>query len=105
VKTIRRASGTRFGITNSYPEYQKSAYVPSHESGRARVWILNSKGKLEPVFVRTGISDGRFTEITTDELKPGDQIVMGVSSNSDAGTEQARSPLTGSQPRMGGDRR
>jgi len=100
-QTTRPTSGTRFGITYKYPEYQKSAYVPSHQSGRGRVWIMTNSGKLQPVFVRTGVSDGRFTEITSDELKPGDQIVLGVSSNSDSGTEQTRSPLTGPGQRMG----
>ena len=97
--------GTKFGITIRYPEYEKSAYIPSHASGRARVWILNSKGKLEPIMVVTGLTDGRLTEITTDQLKPGDQIVMGVTSN-DASGDQARSPFSpqGGQMRGGGFR-
>jgi multidrug efflux pump subunit AcrA (membrane-fusion protein) len=104
-QTTRPPSGTRFGITNIYPEYQKSAYVPSHQSGRGRVWLLNSSGKLQPVFVRTGVTDGRFTEITSDELKPGDQIVMGVSSNSESASGQTANPLTGQGQRpMGGMR-
>jgi len=95
---------TKFGITQMFPEYQKSVYVVQHDAGRARIWILNSKGKLEPVFVRTGVTDGRFTEISTSELKPGDQVVLGVSVIGETVTEQARSPLTGGGQgqRMGG---
>jgi HlyD family secretion protein len=85
---------SRFGITQVFPEYQKSAYVVSHQSGRARVWIMNAQGKLDPVFVRTGVTDGRFTEVTSQTLKAGDQLVLGATSN-DTGADQARSPLTG----------
>ncbi len=104
--TKRPPQGTKFGITQVFPVYEKSAYVPLHQAGRARIWILNAKGKLEPVFVRTGVTDGRYTEITSSDLKPGDQIVMGVSSNSDETTAQTTSPLMtrqgGGGPMRGG---
>jgi hypothetical protein len=95
------ASGgaTKFGITQLYAQYQKSPYVANHQSGRARIWILNAQKKLEPVFVRTGVTDGRFTEITTDSLKPGDQIVLGATSTSEVASA---SPLSGTQQRPGG---
>jgi HlyD family secretion protein len=96
-----------FGVTSNFPEYQKNAYVPSHQSGRGKVWVLKSNGLLESVSVRTGLNDGRFTEITTVKLKPGDQVVLGATSNNDSGTEQVKSPLSGStqqQPRGGGFR-
>ena len=91
--------GTKFGITQLYAQYQKSPYVANHQSGRARIWILNAQKKLEPVFVRTGVTDGRFTEITTDSLKPGDQIVLGATSTSEVASA---SPLSGAQQRPGG---
>jgi HlyD family secretion protein len=84
----------KFGIASNYPEYQKSAYIPSHQSGRGRVWILKSNGLLESVFVRTGLNDGRFTEINSMRLKPGDQIVLGATSENGATTQQVQSPLT-----------
>jgi HlyD family secretion protein len=96
-----KSSGTPFGITQRFPEYEKSSYVPQHQSGRGRIWILNAKGKLEPVFVLTGVTDGKFTEITSSVLKAGDQIVLGVSSTSEvAATTQ--NPLTGGQQRPPG---
>jgi HlyD family secretion protein len=93
-----------FGVTSNYPEYQKNIYVPSHFSGRGRIWLLKSNGLLESVSVRTGLNDGRFTEITTSKLKPGDQIVLGAVANSDAATGQVTNPLAGSgqQQRPGG---
>ncbi len=94
---------TTFGITQTFPEYEKSPYIADHQSGFGRVWILNADKKLEPVYVRTGLSDGKFTEITTDKLKPGDQIVLGISSGEDdAANQQMRSPLSGQQQGPGG---
>ena len=96
-KPKSRISGddSKFGIVSNYPEYQKSAYTPSHQSGRGRVWILKTNGLLESVFVRTGLNDGRFTEINSMRLKQGDQIVLGATSNNDASSQQVQSPLTG----------
>jgi len=85
-----------FGITQMFPEYEKSPYVPQHEAGRGKVWILNVQGKLDPVFVVTGVTDGKFTEISARELKVGDQIVLGVSTNSEVATTQ--NPLAHSDP-------
>ena len=91
--------GTKFGITQLYAQYQKSPFIPNHQAGRARIWILNAQKKLEPVFVKTGVTDGRFTEITTDKLNPGDQIVLGATSTSEVASA---SPLSGGQQRPGG---
>jgi hypothetical protein len=46
------------------------------------------------VLVKTGVSDGRYTEVTSPDLKPGEQIVVGVESSADGTGNQARSPLT-----------
>jgi len=84
----------KFGIASNYPEYQKSAYTPSHQSGRGRVWILKSNGLLESVFVRTGLNDTKNTEINSSRLKPGDQIVIGATSDNNTTSQQVQSPLT-----------
>ena len=86
-----------YAIINNYPQYEKSSYVPTDQFGRGRVWILNSKGKLEPLFVRTGLNDGKSTEIFSDKLTEGQQIVIGADSNGDQATPQSRNPLAGQQ--------
>jgi HlyD family secretion protein len=91
--------GTKFGITQLYPQYQKSPYVPNHLAGRARIWVLNLQNKLKPVFVRTGITDGRYTEITTDSLKPGDRIVLGATSTSEMASASPLQPQGPGGPR------
>jgi HlyD family secretion protein len=41
------------------------------------IYLLAPDKKLKPVPVRTGISDGRFTQIVEGDVKPGDPIVVG----------------------------
>ncbi len=97
-RALRMPQGdTAFGITAKYPEYEKNNYVPHGPSVRARLWIVNSRGLLEPLFVRTGISDGRFTEVSGRDLKPGETIVLGVTGNGDV-EAAARTPLMGGGP-------
>jgi HlyD family secretion protein len=92
----RNATGdaAKFGIVSNFPEYEKSVYDPASISGRGRVWILKPSGLLEQINVRTGLNDGRYTQITSMRLNPGDQLVLGASSG-DVAADQARSPLTG----------
>ncbi len=90
-----------YGITPRFPEYEKSMDLQPHHVGRGRIWVLNASGKLEPLSVRTGVTDGRFTEITSSSLKTGDQIVLGASATGDA-VADTKSPLTGGQARPGG---
>ncbi len=101
----RPSSEARYGIDNIFPEYQKSAYTPSRQVTRGRVWILNSHGKLEPIVVRTGLSDGRQTEISADSLKSGDQIVVGATAKAELASKNGANPLAPTQQRpMGGGR-
>lgn len=41
------------------------------------VYRLDENAKPRPVKVRTGISDGRFTQVVEGELRPGDRVVVG----------------------------
>lgn len=44
--------------------------------GLGRVFVLKA-GKLSRLEVKTGITDGKFTEIASDALQPGDQLITG----------------------------
>jgi HlyD family secretion protein len=69
------------------------------------VYVVGLDGKLKPVKVKTGISDGRFTAITEGDLTDGDKIAVGFST---AKVEQAGSlpaGMGGRGPGGGGGRR
>ena len=102
VKPPRKDQQGKFGIDNRFPEYEKSSVSTVQQFLRGRVWIMNSKGKLEPVMVETGLTDGRNTEVRSATLKEGDQLVLGASSNAPA-PSSASNPLAPQQgQRMGG---
>jgi HlyD family secretion protein len=48
------------------------------ERGGQTVFILQPDGKLKPVHIRTGISDGRYTQVLDGELQDGDAVVTGA---------------------------
>jgi HlyD family secretion protein len=60
----------------------RAAAGPSRQAGRsgqvpeATVWVLDASGKPSPVQVRTGLSDGNYTEITGGDLKEGAQVLV-----------------------------
>jgi HlyD family secretion protein len=42
-----------------------------------KVWVL-AGGKLKPVMVERGVQNSRYAEVTTDRLKAGDEVVVGL---------------------------
>ena len=42
------------------------------------VYVAAASGKLRPVSVRTGITDGQWTEVLDGDLKEGDRVVAGL---------------------------
>jgi len=43
-----------------------------------RVWRLGQDDRPSPVDLRTGISDGSFTEVVSGEIKAGEQVIVGT---------------------------
>ena len=40
------------------------------------VWRIDEKGELEPVPIRTGITDGEYTELVRGDIRDGDELVI-----------------------------
>jgi HlyD family secretion protein len=61
------------------------------------VYELGSNGEPKPVEIRTGITDGRFTEVVSGDVKAGDTVIVGlVTAKADAGA--GRPPGAGGGP-------
>jgi HlyD family secretion protein len=56
--------------------------------------------KLQRVEIRTGISDGRFTEVVSGNLKPGDDVVVGLATSK----VESAAPMGGQGGPGGGQR-
>jgi len=53
------------------------------------------KSEPKPVEIRTGITDGRFTQVVSGEVKPGDTVIVGLA------TAKAAAPGTSGPPGTG----
>ena len=58
------------------------------------VWKLNPDKTLEPIQVGVGVTDFTFTAMMSGKLNPGDDLVIGQSTNK-AAAGQTRSPVSG----------
>jgi HlyD family secretion protein len=64
------------------------------------VYLMDADGKLKPVEIRTGITDGHYTQVVSGDLKVGDMIVIGL-----ATSKVESNPPPGSSNPMGGGAR
>lgn len=65
------------------------------------VYTLGADRKLTPVPIRTGITDGRFTQVVSGELKEGDAVVVGMATSK----VESAAPMGGAGGPRGGGRR
>ncbi len=85
----------RPGITGagaSFPRGQRAVARPQV------VWILGENNKLTSVPIRTGITDGHYTEVVGGNLKPGENIVIGLATSKVEGPPppgSSRGPMGG----------
>jgi len=55
-----------------------------HDGGRKQtqtVWLLGADGKPSPVEIRTGITDGRYTQVVSGPSKEGDPVIVGLATS------------------------
>jgi HlyD family secretion protein len=71
--------------------------VPAPHKRPQTVYILGSDNKLKPVEIRTGITDGHYTQVVSGDLNVGDNIVIGL-----ATSKVDSNPPPGSSNPMGG---
>ena len=50
---------------------------PGAEGAYQVVWKLNPDNSLQPLRVKTGLTDFTFTALLEGELKPGDKVIIG----------------------------
>jgi HlyD family secretion protein len=77
---------------------------PGAQSGGRQgqvIYLLGADKKLDPRFVRLGITNGRSTEVSGGDINEGDIVVIGQNDATGAKTQQPASPL-GARPPGGG---
>jgi HlyD family secretion protein len=95
------------GAQSGQPSQGGQGGQPSGAGGGQRrqgqmVWVLTGTKTIEPRFVRTGLTNGRITEIMGD-VHEGDTVVIGQNDSSGANRQQpAASPFGQQRPGGGG---
>jgi HlyD family secretion protein len=54
-----------------------AAALSRKEKGRQAVYVLSADGTPQPVQVTTGLSDGNFTAVSSNDLHAGDLVITG----------------------------
>lgn len=72
--------------------------------GAGTVYVVDA-GKPKGIRVRTGISDGSQTEVRSQELKEGMNVIAGTAVPQAGGDGQSASPFQGNTSQQGGPRR
>jgi hypothetical protein len=99
----------KYGIdqtTGSKGRGQKSgaAQAGPAQADLAVLWKVKADKSLEPVEVRTGITDHTYTavaQVVKGDLQPGDQLATGAASSNSTQQKPSSAPGMGG-PRMGG---
>jgi HlyD family secretion protein len=100
----RGAGGAGAGLGNALPGGAGGAGGSGRRGGKRQgqtVYVLGEKNALTPVWIRTGISDGHYTQVVQGKLNPGDKVVTGLATLKVQGPTNPGAP-GGGPPRMGG---
>ena len=68
----------RTGASNGNVSVSGHSAAGRGERGTQNVYLLVGAEELKPVSIRTGISDGMYTEVLEGEIKEGDRITTGL---------------------------
>jgi HlyD family secretion protein len=96
--TARPASGA------TRPAGQTRTSAPRSSSG-GTLWTIDSTGKVKPMRVRTGLTDGQKTEVQGTALAEGTQVIVsvgGATTASTTTTTPAANPFQPQRPAGGG---
>ena len=74
-------AGGPAGAASQLPRGRRGAKAGGGLARPQTVYILGPDKKPRPVDIRTGITDGRFTQIVSGDLKEGDQVVVGLATS------------------------
>lgn len=99
--TGRASRRTHSGSAPSDTSRHRQFSMNSGGQNSKTIWILTPNGKPKPLPVQTGLSDGNTTQIISDELKEGDQVIIGQKnsvSSSNGSSSQQVNPFMPSRP-------
>jgi HlyD family secretion protein len=100
-QTERLRAESRVRIAEILNPEQRARYeqMGSGRSGRStaagRVWVLDAAGAPRAVNLRTGLTDGTYTEVVGGDLPEGAQVIVGTQSGAKAPSQTKGGPRFG----------
>jgi len=70
----------------------KAAYT-SHRDNQQVVWKMTGEGEIEPVAIRTGLSDSSVTQLVSGGLKERDSVLTGSMSSGSSSSKDSKAPI------------
>ena len=83
---------------------QRATGNRERSGGAGTLYIEGAEGKLTPIRVRTGITDGKVTEIRGRELKEGMKVIAGTAQSQAAAENTSSNPFQQNNLQQGGRR-
>jgi HlyD family secretion protein len=81
------------GQRRNRSESQAGERPEGERSQRQTVWVLTPDKKIEPRFVRAGLTNGRVTEVAGGSLQEGETVVIGKTEANASTSQPASSPF------------
>jgi len=78
---------------SQFPRGMGSAGPDGGRQQFSRVWIEDDKGKLRPVFIKTGVTDNTYTEILWGNLKEDQLVITGETRSSSSRRSRGGMPF------------
>jgi hypothetical protein len=75
----------------------KKAGLPAAQADKQQIYVLTG-AKIEPVPVKFGLSDGKYTAVASNELQSGARVVVRATMSGDASSSST--PATTATPRI-----
>jgi HlyD family secretion protein len=85
------------GVTGAAAPWMRGGGGKSR--GGQNIYILDAASKIKPIWIRTGITDGHYTQVVAGDLKAGDTLVVGLATSKVEGPPPPGSPVGGGMGR------
>ncbi len=89
----RPARGASASPPSNDPKSRPGRSEEGRETPRSGVWLLSPDGRPERVWVKLGLSDEKFAEVLSGEVREGQEVIVGVASDAKAASTRRSSPL------------
>lgn len=93
----------RYGNAQGAPSFGGQTGANVQRRNMAMLWFVDGQGKLKAIRVRIGLSDGQYTEVKSDKIHEGMDVISGIVSNNQQASTS--SPFQQNRNMGGGGRR